>query len=395
MSAADILSFREHVPAACRRAYFETAGTGLIPDFVHDMIAAYQEERYLVGGDSVWRYPDGQVTYTSGMLERAGQAMARMLGTDRTNIFFGQNTSQVYALLTSGMPFVPGDNVILPAGGWMANRFAWQMRERDGLEIRYVKPHDGEIRLTYIKNLCDSRTKAVCLPFVEPSTGFAIDAYEIGAFCRERGIWFAVDATQAAGILPVDVSTMKIDFLAGNDYKWMMNYCGTGYGYISPELRDALEQRSAGWMSDDDRANTKKQKLSLRKDAGRFELGYPAVSGICGLGLVAEKYCEFGGETIRSYVFDLIDYLKAGISDLQGVSLMYDFKPKNRSGIVILRIRHDVVITAEMFDKAGIAARIENCPDGGRKIRLSIHYYNNRADVDRLLKVLKNGGIRK
>ena len=388
MLKTDIARFRAHVPAAQQRAYFETASTGLIPDFVYEAVRNYQDARYFEGGDSVWQYDSVRVD-TPEMLGRASASVGKMLGTSRENIFFGLDTSHVYGVLSSGLDFSPGDNVILPENGWMANRFAWQMRERDGLELRYVKPRRGGIQPEDVAAVCDGHTRAVCLTLVESSTGFMLDAAEIGRICREKGVWFAVDATQACGVMPVDVERMGIDFLAANDYKWMMNFCGTGYGYVSPELRGSLHQRSAGWMSDTDRGNTAKLNLTLRADAGQYEAGYPNAPGAYGLGLVAEQYMALGGESIRAYIFGLIDQLLIGITGAEGVECVSSLAEKNRSAIVLLRINREKGLSRNLLAEAGIAARLVDLGDGAQYMRVSVHYYNYINDVQRLLDVIK------
>lgn len=396
MERQKFAEFRKHVPGACRRAYFDTSTTGLIPDFVFDAVSRYQRDRYFEAGDTVWHYPDGSCLGTLDMMARAKRALAEMIGGGAENMVFGQNSSQLYTILTGGLAFQPGDNVILPEGGWMANRFAWQIREKDGLRLRYVAPKDGMILAEDVIAACDSRTRVIAMPLVDPFTGYRIDAELIGAFCRERGIWFAVDGVQALGVLPVDVAQMGIDFLVGNDYKWMMNFCGTGYAFISRKLQKALKQTCAGWLSDDERFNTRKERLRLREDAGRFELGFPTVSGIQGVGLVAEQYNTLGRDDIAAYVTRLAEQLCRRVDALPGIKLAYDFPPENRSQIVILLIDPDLGITEENLAAAGVFAPLSLSDDGIRlKMRVCFHYYNNEEDVERLCRALDIGKSQK
>ena len=88
MSDNSIISFRSHVPAACRRAYFETASTGLVPDFVYNGVRAYQDDRYRLGGDSVWDC-DGRQVDTQTMLSCAADSVGRMLGAAGKTSFSG------------------------------------------------------------------------------------------------------------------------------------------------------------------------------------------------------------------------------------------------------------------------------------------------------------------
>lgn len=390
MNVTDKFSeFRTHVPVLSHTAYFDTSSTGLIPDFVHDGVARYQEDRYLKGGDSSWLLPDGIQTGTLGMMDWTKTQIGKMIGAEKENIVFGNNSSHIYTIFTSGMAFEPGDNVVLVEDSFIANRFAWQVRARDGLELRFAKKKDGMFMPEDIFSLCDERTRAVCISMVESFSGFRADAAAIGKFCREKGIWFVVDGVQALGVLPVNVKTMQIDFLVGNDYKWMMNYCGTGYGYISPKLQKELKQLCAGWLSDDERFNTRKKILCLRSDAGRFELGFPTVSGIYGLGLAAVKYLEMGADEIAAYVCRLGGYLRQRVSETDGVSFAYHFEKENQSAIHMLHIDEKAGVTSEKLKNAGIGASINPVRDTDLlEMRVALHYYNNMEDINRLMDVI-------
>jgi len=384
MNKEKFKEFRALVPLTKEWAYFETAGTGLIPDFVYEGINNYQRDRYLVGGDSVWKYKDGSFLGTLDMMDRSKKALAGMIGCSKEDIAFGHNSSQMFTLFTEGLDLKEGDNIVLPKGGWISNRFAWQMREHDGLTLKFIEPVNGEISVDSIIDLCDENTKAVSVVYVESATGFRIDMTKLGAFCRDNGIWLAVDAVQAVGVLQVDVTESKIDFMVGNDYKWMMNYCGTGYAYVSPRLRGKLNHWGAGWMSDDERFNTSKQVLRIREDAGRYELGYPTASGLYGIGMVAEKYNELSGKDIEDYVLELMDYLYERIGSIDNVDILNTYDSINRSSIANIIIDKKLGITNEKLKYAKIFAHVRPFDEYKQFMRVSLHYYNNFKDIDKL-----------
>lgn len=157
-----------------------------------------------------------------------------------------------------------------------------------------------------------------------------MDIDELGEFCEKSNILLFVDAVQAVGALKVDVKKSKIDFLVGNDYKWMMNFCGTGYAYISPKVSELITNWGSDWMSDSDRFNTKKRRLELRADAGRFEIGYPQADGIYGMGLVATNNVNMGLDDIDEYVRNLAEYFRTNVAKLKEVRNSYDFDYENR-----------------------------------------------------------------
>jgi cysteine desulfurase/selenocysteine lyase len=387
--------FRTHVPVLKDRAYLDSASTGLIPDFVYDGVLHYQKERYLVSGDSTWEIGDVRPHGTLDMMDWAKAALAEMLCCEKQNIIFGQNTSQLYALAVASFPFQAGDNVILPENGYTTSRFAWQILESKGLEIRYAKADNGVLHPEAYKALCDERTIALCANYVESASGFRMNLEALGEYCHQNDVYLIVDGTQGLGVMPLDVKKSKVDYIVGDDYKWMMGFCGAGYAYVSERMMNKMDQRMAGWMSDDDRFNTSKQILALRKDAGRYELGYPTAHGVYAFGLVAKKYIEMGREDIKNYLFGLCDALKDELADIPGVELRYDFDEMGRSQIVVVAVDDCICVSNKDFEEANVVAhfRTSDLP-GKRHIRLGIHYYNNLEDIRKFCEVLRSAAKR-
>lgn len=377
---------RKHFPAAKENAYFLTASTGLVPDYVHDGIQAYQEARYRRGGDSIWNGEDSMA-----MMYRSKCSIAGMLGCSPEDIAFASNTTQALSYFTGNLLIKPGCNVVIPDNLFETGQYLWHAREADGLEVRRAKTANGELAPESLFQLIDENTAAVCCDYVESDTGFKLDAPAVGRYCRQRGIPFILDAAQAAGALPLDVENLCVDVLAGNDYKWMLNYCGTGYVYIRKELRAHLPQRSAGWMSVDE-AGSVGGSFSLRKDAGRFELGFPNVSGIYGLGLVADRYQTLGGEQIERYLFDLRDYLCRKIGLTNNIRLRYQFREENQSQIVYLLADPALHITPERLWRNHAICDLKGLdPQTGQQVlRVALHYYNTKEDIDQLLLALQD-----
>lgn len=376
---------RMNFPVLREKAYFSTASTGLIPTYIHEAIKEYQENRYLIGGDAWWNGMN-----TSQMMDWSKLQIAQMLGCDKDEIAFGDNSSRLLNIFVNGIRLEPGDNVILADETFISSRFAWQLRERDGIKIKEVNTSSGCITPEDILNAIDERTKVVSLSFVESSTGYKYDLAEIGKICRERGILFCVDGVQGLGIMPIDVKKMSIDVLVGNDYKWMMGYCGTGFAYFNKGLIERIIPCGAGWMSDTHRYDTKKLRLELRADAGRFEMGYPNVSGVYGLGLAAQKYLSLGGGQIREYVMELKSYLISRIKKSNNISLAYEFGPENQSQLTIINISNAYPDLVQQLARRKVI--IEGSVDSEKGCftsRIGLHYFNNKSDIDKLIAAIE------
>lgn len=374
---------RARFPILKEKTYFLTPSTGLIPDFVYDVVKAYQDDRYYNGGNSIW---NGMSTLE--MIKYSKMQIGKMIGCKWENISFGDNSSRMLNLFINGIGLVKGDNVIITEDAFISNKYAWQMKEAEGIKIKYVKSVHGIISAESIFEAVNDKTKVISLCYVESATGFKHDIVRIGKFCKEKDIYLCVDGVQAIGVLPIDVKKMNIDYMVGTDYKWMMHYCGTGFAYISDQLLHTLKSWGAGWMSDKDRFNIKKKYLELRDDAGKYEMGYPNVAGIYSLGLVAENYLKLGGTNIEEYVNELRDYLINKIKLLQGISLQYTFQKNNLSQIIKLRIRNTGEDLFDCFAKNNIAL---NCEEENQEyvLRVGLHYYNNKEDIDHFIHVIK------
>lgn len=378
---------REQFPGLRNSAYFETASTGLIPQYVYDGVKKYQDDRLYYGGDSTWG--NDQIDSIT-MMGQAKHSIAEMINCKETEIVFAENTSAIMACYISNVKFCRGSNVVMAENVFSSGRYLWQMREQDGLTVRYAQVSHGKVTPEALFALVDEKTIAIHCDYVEGSTGYKTDAEKIGAFCKTRGIRFILDATQALGAIPVDAEAVQADLIAGNNYKWMLGYCGAGYGFIRRNIWKDIEQRTAGWMADENRFYGDSPHIILRDDGGRFELGYPNIPEIYGLLLVSRAYLRLGGQEIEKYLLHLREYLVEKVKDASGVELHYSFDRNEQSQIIFLSIYNTRRITQESLRGAGVMCNVysEEAVDEVT-IRIGLHYYNNEADIDKLFEAIE------
>ena len=84
---------------------------------------------------------------------------------------------------------------------------------------------------------------------VQYSNGHRYDLTAVGQLCRERGVLFVVDGTQAVGALRIDVDASAIDVLAVSSHKWMLGPPGIGFVHLSNRALDAIRPSVVGWLS--------------------------------------------------------------------------------------------------------------------------------------------------
>ena len=374
---------RKHFFVATKVAYFNTPTFGLIPDYVHETTRETQNYRYETGDHSFL----GVMQYE--MIEKSREVFARFINCKASDIAFGLSASQMFSIFSAGLPVKPGDNVVVTDNSFITIPYAFQCREQDGLKIKYAKTANGGISAEELCACADANTRVIAVNHVEGSSGFRMELEKIGAFCKERGIYLAVDAAQSAGAMTLDVERMNVSFLVGTDYKWLCHYRGFGFAYVSPVLRELLVQRSSGWASELERFNSSKMKLDLHPDARRYEMGGLHNSGVYCVRLVIEHYLKLGKADVQNYILDLVEYCYQKADECPFTSLAYRFRPDNRSGIVVLHVPGKYKLTAQLLKEHGVIVPVNGglLPDRGApnpnySIRMGIHYYNNKKDID-------------
>ncbi len=384
-------SERDHFPAAKKVSYFDTPTFGLIPDYVHEATTETQNHRYETGDYSFL----GTSQYD--MIDESRDTFARLLNCKASDIAFGLSASQMFSILSAGLPIKPGDNVVVSDNSFLTIPYAFQCREQDGLELKFAKTINGGIGTDALFTCADANTRVIAVNHVESNTGYRMELEKIGSFCKERGIYLAVDAAQSAGAMMIDVERMNISFLVGTDYKWLCHYRGFGFAYVSPVLREYLIQRSAGWASELERFNPLKMKLELHPDARRYEMGGLHNSGVYSVRLVIEHYLNLGKQDVQNYILDLVDYCYKKADECPFTSLAYRFSPENRSGIVVLRIPGKYKISTQRLKERKVVAPVngglqldQGAPRPDYSIRTGMHYYTNKEDIDKLFAAIED-----
>ncbi len=316
-------------------------------------------------------------------VEEARGAAARLLGATPSEVAFVKNTSEGVSIVAEGFPWQEGDAVVVPEGEFPANVYPWLNLERRGVRVLRVPERKGRLLLDDFREALDRPgVRLLAVSAVEYGTGFRNDLAALGEMCRERDVFFFVDAIQALGCLPLDPAALGIHALAADAHKWLLGPEGVGVLYVSPEVTDRLHPVEVGWKSVRNALDFGTIRFDLRDDAGRFEPGSLSVVAIHGLGAAVELLLEVGVRKIWDRVRGLLDLLVEALRS-RGYRIASPLGEQERSGIVTFVPRSPPAALAERLRQAGVlvAAR-------GAGLRVSPHFYNDRGDIDRFLAAL-------
>jgi cysteine desulfurase family protein len=236
-------------------------------------------------------------------------------GNEPNRLVFSYNVTDALNLLISSV-LDPGDHAITTRLEHNSVLRPMYLHSQQGVEVDFV-PFDsrGYVDPDDIARLIRGNTKLVVMNHGSNVIGTIQPVAEVGRICRERGVLFAIDAAQTAGLVPIDVVAMNIDVVCFTGHKSLFGPSGTGGMYICEHV-DIHPCRAGGTgvMS----------ALKIQPDAypWRMEFGTVNTMGVAGL-LAAQRWIADRGGVEKIYEHEMrhARRLHEGLEAIDGVQL--------------------------------------------------------------------------
>ena len=252
-------------------------------------------------------------------------------GTSPRQIVFTANSTESLNIAIKGV-LNPGDHVVTTVMEHNSVlRPLYEMEEK-GVELTFVKTDErGVMDLADLEAAIRPDTKAIVCTNGSNLTGNYVDVEAVGAIAAKYNVLFVVDASQTAGVFPIDVQKMHIDILCFTGHKSLLGPQGTGGMYV----REGLEVRPllSGGSGVQTYSKTHPKEMPTALEAGTLN-GH----GIAGLHAAVEYLMAEGIDKIRTREQELMWRFYEGVKDIPNVKVYGDFSTKNRCPIVTLNI---------------------------------------------------------
>ncbi|HEY1816091.1 MAG TPA: aminotransferase class V-fold PLP-dependent enzyme [Kofleriaceae bacterium] len=370
----DFDELRASFPTLLERTYFSTHGFGPLLRQTLDDLDDYR--RTLAPRNRV-------VEAWSAQIDETRELVARLVGALPDEIALGPNATACQASIAAALvPSAERDVILTTSLDFPSSRYLWHAQARRGFRIVEVPSRDGiAMPLDDLLAAIDERVAAVAIPLVAWN-GAMLRSAPLIAAAHAAGAIVVLDASQAAGIVPIDVRAMGVDALVSGTNKWLSSgSTGLAFLYVRRSLAQRLAPAYPGWFAHvDPRAFAGEFEPAL--GARRFEQGSPAIEPLYAAHAGLRFALETGVDAMRARSFDLTDRLIAGI-DALGINLTTPRSHDERGGLICLDLP-DADRAALRF--AEMAIDVDTRPGIG--MRVSCHPCNSVDECNRLLAAL-------
>ena len=284
----------------------------------------------------------------------------------------------------------PGDHVLVTSVEHNAVMRPLVQMEKLGVEFDAVPcDEEGGVTADDFRAYIKENTKAIITTHASNVCGTIIPIEEIGALCKEKGLVYAVDTAQTAGILNIDMQKANIDFLAFTGHKGLLGPQGIG-GFIASDklegLIDPVISGGTGSLSDSE------EIPDFLPD--RFESGTLNLPGIIGLHQALVYLKEAGIDNMRNEKMEITKYFLDQVKEIDGVKVAGKKTVEGRLGVVSIDFEgfDNSIVSFYLSSKYKIMTRVGmHCAPRAHKtlktfpqgtVRFSFSHFNTKEEVD-------------
>lgn len=375
--------------------YFDNAATTWPkPEHVYDFTMNF----YRATGVNPGRSGFDLAIEAGSLLDRLRARLTSFFGGDEETperLCFGYNATDALNLIINGT-LAPGDHVV--STNLEHNSVVRPINHlvRDAGVSATFLPFDGAgfVDPDQVARAIRPETRLVVMTHGSNVLGTIQPIGEVGRICRERGVTFAVDTTQTAGIVPIDMKEMNIDLLAFTGHKALMGT--TGIGGLCVRKHVHLRQTRAGGTGVESI-----HPFHLEEYPWRMEFGTPNMLGVASLWAGQEWLAEQGLDKIHAHEMRLASRLLDGLRQVERVRLYCCDSLENHLSTFMLNIdgldAGDVGIMLDVNHNIATRTGLHCAPlvhtqlktagiHGG--VRFSIGAFNTEEEVDRAIEAV-------
>ncbi len=375
--------------------YLDNGASAQKPKVVIDAVAKAYSEEYA----NVHRGLHFLSSLATEKYEAVRGILQRFLNARKEEeILFTSGTTEAFNLISYGWAaprMEAGDEIILTVMEHHANIVPWHfLRERQGVVLKWVDVDaTGALDAQKVIDAITPRTKLIAITHLSNVLGTVVDIKTICEAAHARGVAVAVDGSQAAVHMPVDVQDLGCDFYAITGHK-LYGPSASGALYVNSDRYAEMRPFMGGG---DMIREVTKDTVTYNDPPHKFEAGTPGIVQMIGLGVAIEYMESLGMEAIAAHEASLRDYANAKFAGLNWLNVQGTTPDK--AAIFSFTMdgaghAHDI---STVVDRKGVAVRAgHHCAQPLMEhlgvtatCRASFGLYNTKAEIDVLVDALE------
>jgi kynureninase len=373
----DLKSWRSEFPILETTTYMISNSLGAMPRGAAEGLAEYART-WATRGVRAWEERWWELALD------VGNRVGRVINAPAGSVSMHPNvTTAEMVVVSSLLPSGRRRKIVCPAMDFPSMLYLYRAQEALGFELVVVPAEDDfSIRTDRFLDAIDDETVLVALSHVLFRSSYIMDVAPIVERAHARGAAVVLDAFQSAGIIPVDVTALDVDFATGGCLKWLCGGPGNAFLYTRPDLLKTIRPRFSGWLA---RRNPFAFDIDddvLREDAMRTMNGTPAIpafyAAIAGLDIVAEVGVSRIREQSKRMTAHMLDLVER-----RGYRTVTSRDPERVAGTVAIDVPKAREVSRVLKARDFI---IDYRPGVG--IRVSPHFYNTFEEIDHLIEEL-------
>lgn len=366
-----LLRWRDEFPILQQTNYMVSNSLGAMPRAVYDSLHEYADT-WAARGVRAW----GEGWWDMNVA--VGNQIAPIIGAPPDTISMHQNISIAQGILLSAFDFDgPRNKVVIEAGIFPSVYYVLRGMLPPQVELHMVPLEDDNISVSTerLVEAIDERTLLVPISHVLFRTASILDVQPVIEKAHAVGAIVILDGYHAAGIVPVDVQALDVDFYLAGVLKWMCGGPGGVFLYAREDRLKTVQPGLTGWMAHQRPFAFEVDAIDFRDDAFRFLNGTPAVASLYANRPGIEIIAEVGVDNIRRKSMRQTALLIA-LAEQAGYAVRSPRDPAQRGGTVTIDPPHSYEVSRELLARQII---IDYRAGGG--IRVSPHFYNTDDEV--------------
>ena len=366
--------YRDEFPILSRTVYMISNSLGAMPRQTARNLAEYAET-WATRGVRAWEERWWEMPI------EVGNKIGRIIGAPAGTVSMHENvtTAHMIALSTLG-PSAARRRIVCSAMDFPSMVHLYRAQQAAGFELRVV-PGENDLSLDTGRMLdaIDDSTAVVAFSHVLFRTSYITDAAAIARRAREAGAAVILDTYQSAGIIPVDVTALGVDFAVGGCLKWLCGGPGNAFLYTRPDRLKAAHPSFTGWLSrqrpfafDIDDADVRDDAMHMMNGTPSIPAYYAALAGL-------EVITEAGVDRIRESSKQMTARLLA-LVDAHGFTSAAARDPERLAGTVAVNVPDALHVSRTLKARDFI---VDYRPPVG--VRISPHFYNTMDEIDAVM----------